>query len=138
MPWDPTTVSVVLPTANFSEGAEIHVPPNPLTPPISGTNANGNLTGFNYDGENFSSLPFRPQFVTYFKDGYREYRTFDGNGNWSGPTSFYGSYASGAVNVCDVAMPWNAIIGNNGLPMSFVFVGFLTSISGLLFVQGSA
>src|SRR5258708_13535359 len=91
MTWDAPNLYVGITNANLSEGAVIYVAPNPLNPPRSGTNANGNLTGFNYDGENFSSLPFRAQFVTYFKDGYREYRTFDGNGNWSGPTSFYGS-----------------------------------------------
>src|SRR5258708_13412049 len=95
---------------------------NRLKPPRSGTNANGNLTGFNYDGENFSSLPFRAQFVTYFKDGYREYRTFDGNSNWSGPTSFYGSYASSTKNIPEMTNPLNAINGNNHLPASFASV----------------
>ena len=138
MTWDATNLYVGITNANLSEGAVIYVTPNPLNPPRSGTNANGNLTGFNYDGENFSSLPFRAQFVTYFKDGYREYRTFDGNGNWSGPTSFYGSYASGAGNVREVAIPWNAINGNNGLPSSFVFVGFLTSSGGYVYGQAPA
>ena len=135
MTWDATNLYVGITNANLSEGAVIYVTPNPVNPPNGGTNANGNLGGFNYDGESFASLPFRAQFVTYFKDGYREYRMFDGNGGWSGPTSFYGSYASGAGNVREVAIPWNAINGNNGLPPSFVFFGFLTSSGGYVYGQ---
>jgi glycosidase len=135
MTWDAANLYVGITNANLSEGAVIYVTPNPVNPPNSGTNANGNLTGFNYDGENFSSLPFRAQFVTYFKDGYREYRTFNGSGGWSSPVSFYGSYASGAGNVREVAIPWNAINGNNGLPSSFVFFGFLTSSGGYVYGQ---
>jgi glycosidase len=135
MTWDVTNLYVGITNANLSEGAVIYITPNPVNPPSGGTNANGNLTGFNYDGESFSSLPFRAQFVTYFKDGYREYRTFDGNGSWSSPTSFYGNYASGAGNVREVAIPWKAINGNNGLPSSFVFFGFLTSSGGYVYGQ---
>ena len=41
-------------------------------------NANGNLAGFHsYDNTGLASLPFRAQFVAYFKDGYREYRRSD-------------------------------------------------------------
>ena len=66
----------------------------------------------NYDGTNFASLPFKAQFVTYFKDGYNEYRTADGNGGWTGPTSNYGTYASsGNGNVRELAIPWSAVTG---------------------------
>jgi len=135
MTWDATNLYVAITNANLSEGAVTYITPNPVNPPSGGTNANGNLTGFNYDGASFASLPFRAQFVTYFKDGYREYRTFDGNGNWSSATSFYGNYVSGTGNVREVAIPWNAINGNNGIPSSFVFFGYLTSSGGYVYGQ---
>ena len=81
MTWDATNVYVGITNANLSEGAVNYVQPNPPSPVKGGTNVDGNLTGFNYNGASFSSLPFRARFVTYFKDGYREYRNSDGAGN---------------------------------------------------------
>ncbi len=135
MTWDATNLYVGITNANLSEGAVIYIEPNPPSPVTGGTNADGNLTGFNYDGASFSSLPFRARFVTYFKDGYREYRNSDGGGNWSGPTSFYGSYASNGSGVREVAIPWSGITGG-GIPSSFVFFGYLTSPGG--YVYGNA
>ena len=103
------------------------------SPPNGGSNANGSLTGFNYDSVNFSSLPFRANFVTYFKDGYREYRSDDGTGGWTSSTTFYGSYASnGSGNVRELAIPWSAITGA-GMPSSFDFFGYLASGGGYVF-----
>jgi hypothetical protein len=86
MTWDASNLYVGITNANVTEGLVLYVadPTN---------NSTGNLTGFNYDGANFSSLPFRATFVTYAKSGYREYRNSDGSGGWSGPTSGYGNYA---------------------------------------------
>jgi hypothetical protein len=122
--------------ANLSEGAVIYIKGNPQNPPTCCSNADGNLSGFNYDGEQFTTLPFRAAFVTYFKDGYREYRNSDGSGNWTGPTSFYGLYASNSsnTNTREVAIPWSAITGG-GIPSSFVFFGFLTSSGGYVYGQ---
>jgi hypothetical protein len=103
-------------------------------PPNGGTNANGSIVGFNYDGTDFSSLPFRAQFVTYFKDGYNEYRQSDGSGGWGIATSNYGTYASnGNGNVREFAIPWTAISG--GIPSSFLFFGYLTSSGGYVYGQ---
>jgi len=138
MTWDATNLYVAITTANLSEGAVLYIGANPPTPPNGGTNANGNLSGFNsYDGSYIASLPFRAQFVTYFKDGYNEYRTADGSGNWTGPTSNYGAYASSGSNgnVREFAIPWNAVTGGTGLPSSFVFLGYLTSSGGYIYGQ---
>src|SRR6516162_8881031 len=60
MTWDASNLYVAIVNANVSEGAVVYVAdPN--------NNATGNLTGFNYDGTNFASLPFRATLVTYFK-----------------------------------------------------------------------
>ena len=136
MTWDATNLYVGITNANLAEGAVIYVEPNPPSPVTGGTNANGNLAGFNYDGTSFSALPFRAQFVTYVKDGYREYRNADGAGNWGGATSNYGAYASsGSGNVREVAIPWSGITGG-GIPSSFLFFGYLTSSGG--YVYGEA
>src|SRR6516164_10374454 len=74
MTWDASNLYVAIVNANVSEGAVVYVAANPQNPPSCCSNADGSVTGFNYDGTNFSSLPFRAKFVTYFKNGYREYR----------------------------------------------------------------
>src|SRR5579872_488129 len=136
MTWDASNLYVGITNANLSEGAVIYIEPNPPNPVTGGTNANGSLAGSNYDGTSFASLPFRAQFVTYVKDGYREYRKSNGAGGWSGPTSFFGSYASSSNgNVREVAIPWSAITGA-GIPSSFLFFGYLTSSGG--YVYGEA
>lgn len=125
MTWDATNLYVGIVNANLSEGAVLYI----------SAGGSGSTTGFNYDGEEFSSLPFPAQFVTYFKDGYREYRTSSGSG-WSGATAYYGNYASNGSNqnTREVAIPWAGITGG-GIPSSFVFFGFLTSSGGYIYGQ---
>ena len=134
--WDANNLYVGIVNANLSEGAVLYIKPNPQNPPTCCSNSDGNLTGFNYDGTNFSSLPFRASFVTYFKTNYREYRSSDGNGGWSGQTSFYGTYADNQsnTNTRELAIPWSAITGG-GIPGSFVFFGYLTSSGGYIYGQ---
>jgi len=137
MTWDATNLYVGIVNANLSEAAVIYVSGNPQNPPTCCSNGDGNLTGFNYDGADFSSLPFRAKFVTYVKDGYREYRNFDGNGGWGPQTANYGAYASnsGNQNTREVAIPWNAITGGTGIPSTFVFFGYLISSGGYIYGQ---
>ena len=136
MTWDATNLYLGIVNANLSEGAVLYIAPNPQNPPTCCSNSDGSLAGFNYDGTDFSSLPFRAKFVTYFKDGYREYRNPDGNGGWGSQTSGYGSYASngGNQNTREVAIPWSAVTGA-GIPSSFVFFGYLTSSGGYVYGQ---
>ncbi len=136
MTWDATNLYVGIVNANLSEGAVIYVSGNPQNPPTCCSDADGNLAGFNYDGSDISSLPFRAKFVTYVKDGYREYRNSDGHGNWTGASSNYGAYASnpGNSNTREIAIPWSAITGG-GIPSTFVFFGYLTSSGGYIYGQ---
>ena len=136
MTWDASNLYIGIVNANLSEGAVIYIAGNPQNPPTCCSDADGNLTGFNYDGTDFSSLPFRAKFVTYFKDGYREYRNSDGSGGWTGATANYGAYATTAAtqNTREVAIPWSAITGG-GIPSSFVFFGYLTSSGGYVYGQ---
>jgi glycosidase len=136
MTWDASNLYVAIVNANLAEGAVIYIAGNPQSPPTCCTNADGNLTGFNYDGTNFSSLPFRAKFVTYLKSGYREYRNSDGSGNWTAQTSNYGQYADniGNQNTREVAIPWSAITGGS-IPSTFVFFGYLTSSGGYVYGQ---
>ncbi len=128
MTWDQNYLYIGIVNANLSEGAVIYITGNP--------DGNGNTTGFNYDGTDFSSLPFKAKFVTYVKTDYREYRNWDGGTGWTGSTSFYGQYAdnSGNQNTREVAIPWSAITGG-GIPSSFNFFGYLTSSGGYVYGQ---
>lgn len=133
MTWNASNLYVAIANANASEAAVLYIDANPVNPPNSGTNANGNLSGFNYDQEEVATLPFRAQFVTYFKNGYNEYRTSDGYGNWTNPVSGYGVYAS-IGSTREFAIPWSAITGG-GMPSSFLFLGLLTSSAGYIYGQ---
>lgn len=137
MTWDANNLYVGIVNANLAEGAVIYVAGNPQTPPTCCSNADGSLAGFNYDYVDFSALPFRARFVTYVKDGYREYRNSDGNGGWGPPTSNYGAYASSSANqnTRELAIPWNAITSNGGIPASFVFFGYLATSGGYVYGQ---
>jgi len=127
MTWDSNSLYVAIANANVHEGLVLYIAdPN--------TNANGSIAGFNYDGASFSSLPFRAQFVTYAKNGYREYRNSDGSGGWGGSTAFYGQFADDGGGTREVAIPWSAITGS-GLPSSFVFFGYLVSGGGYVYGQ---
>jgi glycosidase len=136
MTWDANNLYVGIVTANISEGAVLYIKGNPQNAPTCCSNADGSLAGFNYDGAEFSSLPFRAALVTYFKNGYREYRNSDGNNGWTGPTANYGQYADdgGNNNTREVAIPWSAITGG-GIPSSFAFFGYLTSNGGYVYGQ---
>jgi glycosidase len=136
MTWDANNLYVGIVNANLSEGAVIYVTGNPQSVVTCCSDADGNLTGFNYDGTDFTSLPFRAKFVTYVKNGYREYRNSDGSGSWTSQTSNYGSYADNGANqnTREVAIPWTAI-NSGGIPSSFVFFGYLTSSGGYIYGQ---
>jgi glycosidase len=136
MTWDASNLYVGIVNANLSEGAVLYIKGNPQNPPTCCSNSDGNSTGFNYDNAEFSSLPFRAAFVTYFKNGYREYRNSDGAGNWTAQTASYGQYADNGSNnnTREVAIPWSAITGG-GIPSSFVFFGYLTSSGGYVYGQ---
>ncbi|MBI5216970.1 MAG: proprotein convertase P-domain-containing protein [Ignavibacteriae bacterium] len=129
--WDNTNLYVAVSAANLAEGAVIYIDKNPGNP--SG-NSNGSVAGQNYDGTNFSSLPIRADFVAYIKDGYREYRNADGAGGWGSATSGFGSYASGAGDVREVAIPWSAVTGGT-IPSSFSFFSYVTSSGGFVYGQ---
>jgi glycosidase len=137
MTWDASNLYIAIVNANLSEGSVVYVTGNPQNPVTCCTNSDGNLSGFNYDGSNITSLPFRAKFVTYFKDGYNEYRNSDGSGNWGPQTSNYGAYASNSgsgPNTREIAIPWSAITGGS-IPSSFVFFGYLTSSGGYIYGQ---
>jgi hypothetical protein len=125
--WDNANLYVALENANLGEGAILYIDHNPITPANGGSNADGNIVGQLYDGTNFSKLPFRADFVTYFKDGYRDYFTANGSGGWAGVTTGFGSYASsGTGNVRELSIPWSAITGG-GRPAAFNFLAYATS-----------
>ncbi len=125
MTWDSTNLYVGITNANLAEGAVIYI----------GVGGTGTTAGLNYDGTDFSSLPFPAQFVTYFKDGYREYRISNSRA-WSNKTSNYGAYASNrsGPNTREIAIPWSTVTGN-GLPSQFNFFGYVVSGSGYVYGQ---
>lgn len=124
MTWDATNLYVGIMNANLSEAAIVYI----------GAGGSGTMTGQTYDGTGFVSLPFPAQCVTYFKDGYTEYRTFN-SGAWGNATANTLNYASNsATSTREIAIPWSAITGR-AIPVSFNFFGYLTSSGGYVFGQ---
>ncbi|MGA8028721.1 MAG: alpha-amylase family glycosyl hydrolase [Bryobacteraceae bacterium] len=122
MTWDNTNLYVGIANANTGEAAVIYI----------GTGASGTTAGNTYDNTDPSPLPFPAQFVTYFKDGYHEFRTSNG-GAWSNANSNFGTYASSS-GTREFAIPWSAVTGS-GLPAQFNFLGYVTSSSGYVYGQ---
>jgi hypothetical protein len=131
MTWDAASLYIAIVGAKLSDGAVIYIDASPLAVPNGGSNANGSLTGVDgFDGVNFRSLPFRAQFVAYFKERHREFRRSDGHGNWSVRTPNFGDYAGSADgNVRELAIPWSAVTGR-AIPSAFLFFGYLTTSDG--------
>ena len=130
--WDATNFYIAYANANVNEGVVVYIDTNPVVPANGGSNAAGNVTGQNYDGTNFAALPFRADFVAYFKTGYREYRTADGAGGWSGPTAGFGTYADDSATTRELAIPWSAL---GGQPARFNFLAYATSAGGFVYGQ---
>lgn len=134
MTWDDANLYVANTNANLFEASVLYIDINPASPVNGGNDGDGSLAGFNYDNTSFAQLPFRADFVAYFKEDYREFRRANGSGGWTGQTAFFGNYASGPGNVRELAIPWSAITGG-GRPASFLFFGYLTSPGGFVFGQ---
>jgi glycosidase len=127
MTWDASNLYIGIANSNVHEGLVLYVAdPN--------NNSSGNTTGSNYDNANFASLPFKATFVTYAKDGYREYRNSNGGGGWGNSTANYGQFADDGGGTREVAIPWGAITGG-GIPAQFVFFGYLVSSGGYIYGQ---
>jgi hypothetical protein len=141
MSWDDTNLYIAISNANVFEGAVFYIDTNPLSPANDGTDTDGTLVGQNYDSTNFTSLPFRADFVAYYKNGYREYRTADGSNGWSAQTTGFGSYADNGASVREIAIPWSDIacgvtdFGGSDRPPSFSFFHYVTSGSGFVYGQ---
>ncbi len=130
--WDATNLFIALDGSNTSEGAIFYIDRNPLATVNGGTNSDGTLVGQAYDGTNFSRLPFRADFVTYFGNGYSEYRTANGSNGWSSNFTSFGSYVDNGSNVREISIPWSTM---GGLPSSFNFFGYVTSNAGVAYNQ---
>jgi glycosidase len=134
MTWDDTNLYVAVTNANLAEGAVVVIDRNPVSPPNGGSDADGTLNALNYDGTAIGTLPFRADFRAYFKDGYRDYNTANGANGWNFGASGFGSYASGAGNARELAIPWSTITGG-GRPASFLFLAYLSSSGGYIYGQ---
>ncbi len=132
MTWDETDLHIAITGTNNGDGAIVYIDHDPSVPVDGGSNATGSLAGFNYDNTSFARLPFRADFVTYFKDGYREFRRRDGLGGWGGNTTGFGAYASSG-DTREIRIPWSDITGGGTRPASFNWYGYLTSAGGFLY-----
>ncbi len=128
MTWDDTNLYVAVTGAAAHDAAVIYIASNPPTPVDGGSNKNGNRTGVAYDNTNFSGLPFRANWVGYFRDDTQQYATADTAGGWTVGDPGFATYAANGTTR-EVAIPWTAINGS-GSPANFAFLGYLVSSDG--------
>ncbi len=119
MSWDANNLYVAFTGTNFNEAEVLYLDYNPIIPVNGGTSADGSNQGNIYDN-NKMMLPFRADFVLYFKNGYNEYRRYDGANDWTINTAFsLATGNNGGTNTCEIAIPWNTITGGAGRPAQF-------------------
>lgn len=121
MTWDANNLYFAFSGTNYNEAAVIYLDIDPQIPVNGGgTNANGSTQGLYYYDRNQTMLPFRGDFVVYFKNGYSEYRFDDGAGYWGPNFAFLLSTGTNnATNTIEIAIPWNTITSGAGMPNSF-------------------
>ncbi len=126
MAWDANNLYFAFTGSNFNEAAVLYLDIDPQIPVNGGgTNANGSTQGLNSYDRNQMMLPFRSDFLVYFKNGYSEYRFDDGAGYWGGNFSFILTTGFNAgTNTAEVAIPWNTITNGAGMPAVFNWLGF--------------
>jgi hypothetical protein len=129
--WDATNLYIAIINTDVDRPAIFYIDKNPIVPVNGGANTDGSLVGNTYDNTNFSSLPFRADFMVYFKYGSREYRTANGSNGWGTATTSFGNYADnfdGLIGFSrEISIPWSAM---GGIPTSFNFLGYTTTASG--------
>ncbi len=124
--WDDTNITFEVIGAKLDEAAVIYMDADPVHPANGGTDADGTLVGFNYDNA-IINPPFRADFVSYIKNGYREYRTANGSNSWSVQTNVTATWTY-SESICSdrrkITIPWTAITGA-GKPAAFNWHGYL-------------
>ena len=123
MTWDNTNlyIGIGATSNNTLEPAVFYLDVNPIVPVNGGANSNGSTTGYNNYDRSTVNLPFRGDFVVYFKSGYYEYRIADGAGGWSSQTSTGLTYAqtgAGSGQSQEISIPWSVVPGG-ARPASF-------------------
>lgn len=127
MTWNDTHLFVGITSANVAEGAVLYIDRNPIAPVNGGSASDGSITGQPYD-RTTAVLPFRGDFVCYFKNTYHEYRTANGSGGWSSATaSTLNVSTSGGTR--EISIPWSAITGGSR-PASFNWMGYIVYDGG--------
>lgn len=130
MTWDDTKLYVAVTNAAVAEALVLYVDTAPLAVSNGGTNADGTLAGYTYDGTSVT-LPIRADFALYAKSTYNEGRKADGAGSFGAPAVSVGTFA-GTGTTREIAIPWTAISAG-GRPASFSFTGYLTSATAFVY-----
>ena len=135
MTYDDNNLYMAIRNANPAEGAVFYIDVNPLRPINGGSDADGSFVGQRYDGSNFEKLPFRADYVIYFKDGYREMRPANGSGGWGSNTTNIGTYASQSTTR-ELIVPWTAFgFAPGEKPDEFAWIGYVAYSGGGVYGQ---
>ncbi len=113
---------------------------NPLEIVSGGTDADGNLVGFDFDGI-IAKPPFRADAVVYFKNDYAEYRKADGAGSYTPQTvdgvifdwAFSATGSPFGNPAREIRIRWADLPGISARPNSFNWCGYQYSTSNFIF-----
>jgi hypothetical protein len=130
--WDDNNFYAAVKGAPLNQGTVCYFDRDPTNPSNGGTNANGNLAGYNFDGARYGTLPFRADFVAYFSSSRREWHSADGAGGWTAGSLGGGNFAA-ATDEREYGIPWNAVNNGNGRPDSFLFFCYAVTPAGSVF-----
>ncbi|GCD77397.1 hypothetical protein JCM31826_08790 [Thermaurantimonas aggregans] len=146
MTWDNTNLYLAVNSNGNATDDEfvIYIDTDPQTPVNGGSNSNGSLAGINFDGVEYTRLPFRANFLAYIRNGYHQHRTHNGSGGWnSNVDNSTDIVKTTSGNLQEIAINWSLM---GGRPSSFNFIIYLnggtayggTSITGASADGGTA
>ncbi len=129
--WDDTYLYVAKTAGGESQPVVMLLDVNPLEIVSGGTDSDGNLTGFDFDGIT-TKPPFRADAIVYFKNDYAEYRKADGSGGYvqqavDGNALTRGFNATGSPSSSparEIRIRWADLPGISGRPTSFNWCGY--------------
>lgn len=138
--WDDANLYLAITGSNPAHAAVIYLDTD--DPSIVEAKSKGTAIGHRFDIAAVKSLPFKADFVAYFKNDHREYRraAVPRRSNaatasaWGAPVTAFGTYAFALGTTRELALPWTAITGG-ARPRSFNFFGYVVMTDGFVYGQ---
>lgn len=143
MTWDDANLYLAITGSNPAHAAVIYLDVDDRG--VDAAENKGTAEGYRFDIAAVKSLPFKADFVAYFKNDHREYRRIATSSRrrrsvaatataWGAPVLSFGTYAFALGTTRELAIPWTAItVGAR--PRQFNFFGYVVMTDGFVYGQ---